>query len=150
MENFIQFAAARFGLSPADAHTLAGALLWVIQLHAGDAFSAVHALDPEVRRLVDRAPAALAEARRPLPFFPGPGRVCGTQASLLRLFAGMGFSLARTGRFAQTLQTWLIAELGAPTVRAMVDHTPVLQLLAAAQDRPVPTPRVSRPLSLVA
>ena len=160
MENFILFAATRFGLSPADARVLAGALLWVMQLQVGDDFACVHALDPEVRRLVERAPAALARARRSedgrdrsLPGSVSRGRVCGTQAALLRLFAHHGFSLARAGRFSRSLLDWLSIEVGAQPLRVMIEQTPVLGLLLApvAQRDSRPLVRVERaPLRLSA
>jgi hypothetical protein len=150
MENFILFAATRFGISPADARVLAGAVLWVMQLRVGDDFACVHALDAEVRRLVERAPSAVARARRDggergdhsVVGQHGRGRVCGTQAALLRLFAQYGFSLARAGRFARALLGWLSAEVGAFVLQDMVDRTPVLLLLLGPVEQ-----RDSRPLA---
>ncbi|MEZ4465145.1 MAG: hypothetical protein R3F60_15680 [bacterium] len=150
MDAFLAFAARRFALSPAEARALTGGLLWLMQLHAGEDFAQLYALDPDVARLVDGAPAALAPARRALPFFPGQGRVCGTQASVLRLFSRHGFSLARAGRFARGMLAFLATEAGSAPVHAIVARTPVLLLLLSAEASPGPRPRPSRPLSAVA
>lgn len=150
MDAFIAFAARRFSVSPRDARALTGGLLWLMQLHAGEEFAHLHALDPGVAALVDGAPAALAPARRALLFFTGPGRVCGTQASVLRLFAQQGFSLARAGRFARELMGFMAAEVGGPTVHAIVQRTPVLLLLLSAESAPNPRLRPSRPIVAVA
>ena len=153
MDNFILFAATRFGTAPADARVLTGALLWIMQLNAADDFGPVHTLDPEVHRLIERAPSALSSTRRDghrLLTLVGRGRVCGTQAALLRLFAQHGFSLARAGRFTQALLHWLGAEVGHPQVERMAAQVPVLQLLRQPSLDSRPEVRIERRSALPA
>lgn len=131
MDAFITRASAEFDAPPAEVEALTAAVLWVMQISAPDAFARVHTSDPQVRVLVDGAPAVLARARDP--------HTRRTDHALLRLFAASGFSLAQAGRFVRRLLDLLDDRVGADATRRIVRRAAVIELLLAEPDDDLPS-----------